>query len=231
MRQLALDLKLADHARFQSYLAGPNDIAVQAIQKLANSPNGEVIWLWGAFGSGRSHLLQSAIANAAENNLTCAWLPLGSKIDLAPGLLEGMGNLDLVCIDDIDCVAGQSEWEKYLFILFEDLREYQSNLIISASLPPSASAFQMKDLKSRLASGSTWKLMPLSDEQKIEALKLRANWRGFELPHETALYLFRRVERSNQALFSLLDELDNEALRSKRRLTIPFVKNFLKLST
>jgi DnaA family protein len=230
MRQLALDVKLADYARFESYFAGPNRVAVQALEQMAGNSAELVIWLWGAAGAGRSHLLQAAIAAAAESDRACAWLPLAHHDELASGMLEGMGSLDLVCIDDIDAIAGLPDWEQQLFRLFEELREQNASLVVSASAAPASVGFELKDLQSRLASGPVWKLLSLSDTEQIQALQLRARWRGFELPDETGRYLLRRVERSSEALFAVLDELDSAALREQRRLTIPFVKEVLQLS-
>jgi DnaA family protein len=230
MRQLALDLKLADYARFESYFPGPNQIATQALEQLAANSRAGVMWLWGVPGTGRSHLLQAVIAAAAASDRACAWLPLADNRELAPGLLDGLGNLELVCIDDVDAVAGHADWEQRLFRLFEDLRERNAGLVVAASAAPAAAGFKLKDLESRLASGPVWKLTALSDAEQMEALQLRAHWRGFELPDDTVRYLMRRVQRSNEALFALLDELDSEALRAQRRLTIPFVKEVLGLA-
>ncbi len=229
MRQLALDLRLADYARFDSYYPGPNQILLEALKQAATMPGAQVIWLWGAPGSGRSHLLQACVAAASADNYACAWLPLAETDTLTPEMLEGMGTLDLICIDDIDTIAGRPDWEQALFGLFEALREHDSRLIVSAATAPSSAGFQLRDLGSRLASGPTWKLKALSDADQLAALKLRARWRGLELPDETGRYLLRRVERSSAALFAMLDELDSAALAAQRRLTIPFVKQVLGL--
>jgi DnaA family protein len=224
MRQLALDLRLAEHARFDSYYAGPNELAVAALREVATNPAPRVIWLWGAAGSGRSHLLQACVAAGAEHDTACAWLPCGPAGGLVPEMLEGMGALSLVCIDDIDAIAGIVAWERALFGLFEELREHRGRLVVSAAAAPGAVHFGLRDLGSRLASGPTYRLAPLDDGDRLQALRARARWRGFELSDETGRFLLRRVERSNAALFAMLDELDVAALTAQRRLTIPFVK-------
>ena len=229
MRQLALDLQLADYARFESFHAGANELAVAALHDTASLAEPRVIWIWGASGSGRSHLLQACVAVAAANDFACAWLPLAADAGLAPEMLEGMGTLDLICIDDVDAVAGNDAWERALFRLFEELRERGGRLVASASAPPAAAGFRLPDLASRLASGPTFRLGPLDDADQLEALKRRAHWRGLDLPDDTGRYLLRRVERSNAALFEMLDELDAAALSAQRRLTIPFVKQVLGL--
>jgi DnaA family protein len=227
MRQLALDLKLADFALFETFYAGPNAAVVGTLKQAATEPGPRVTWLWGGTGTGRSHLLQALVAAASKAGDICAWLPLADS-DLAPGMLEGMGALQVLCVDDIDRVAGDAAWERALFRMFEDLRNNKGRLLVSASAPASEVAFALPDLQSRLASGPTWKLQPLDDDALLAAMQLRARWRGLELPEETGRYLLRRVERTTATLFALLDELDAAALEAQRGLTIPFVSNVLE---
>jgi DnaA family protein len=69
----------------------------------------------------------------------------------------------------------------------------------------------------------------LDEHAREAALKLRARHRGLELPGDTARYLLKRSRRDMASLYELLDKLDLEALRAKRRLTIPFVREVLEL--
>jgi DnaA family protein len=227
MKQLALDIKLADSARFDSYYAGPNGAVISALRAAALEPGWQVHWIWGATGTGRSHLLQSAVAAAGDAGFACAWLPLDMP-GLVPSMLEGMGGLDLLCVDNVDQVAGDAEWERALFVVFEELRASSGRLLVTAAMPMPQAGFQLRDLSSRLASGPTWKLQALDDAGLLEALQLRARWRGFELPDDAGRYLLRRSERSSKALFDLLDQLDSAALAAQRRLTVPFVKSYLE---
>jgi DnaA family protein len=226
MRQLALDLKLADYARFDTFYPGPNATALRAVRGAALASSTQVHWVWGRPGSGRSHLLQAAVAAAGEAGQAAAWLPLGSG-DMQPGMLEGMGQLDLLCVDDIDGVAGSREWEHALFRVFEELRAGGGRLIAAASAPAADAGFGLRDLASRLASGPTWKLATMDDDARLAALQLRSRWRGLELPDETGRYLLRRADRDSAALFRLLDKLDEAALAAQRRLTVPFVSSVI----
>jgi DnaA family protein len=227
MQQLTLDLKLADFAVFDTFHPGANAAVLHAVSTAATQPGQQVAWVWGAQGSGRSHLLQAAVAAATATGAACAWLPMASDEDLSPGMLEGMGGLDLLCVDDVDAIAGDEEWEQALFRVFEDLRNNSGRLLVTAAAPTNEVPFHLRDLASRLASGPTWKLQAMSDEDRLAALQLRSNWRGLDLPDETGQFLLRRVERSSTALFALLDELDQAALTAQRRLTVPFVKSVL----
>jgi DnaA family protein len=67
----------------------------------------------------------------------------------------------------------------------------------------------------------------LGEDERVSALQLRSRHRGLELPNDTARYLLKRSRRDMASLYELLDKLDGEALRAKRRLTIPFVRDVL----
>jgi DnaA family protein len=147
---------------------------------------------------------------------------------MGPGVLEGLADRALVCIDDIDRVAGNKEWEVTLFNLFNELHDNGGQMVIAAAAAPRESAFELPDLASRMSRLPVFQLRPLDEEQRAAALQLRAGHRGLELPDDTAAYLLKRSRRDMASLYELLDKLDLEALRAKRRLTVPFVREVLE---
>ena len=67
----------------------------------------------------------------------------------------------------------------------------------------------------------------LNDEEQVEALNLRADLRGFELPVETARYLQHRFPRDMRTLCEVLDTLDDAAFAAQRRITVPFIRDVI----
>ncbi|MEO7387400.1 MAG: DnaA regulatory inactivator Hda, partial [Gammaproteobacteria bacterium] len=100
-------------------------------------------------------------------------------------------------------------------------------LVVSAAAPPGEVPFQLADLASRLKSGGAYRVQPLDDDGRLAALKIRARFRGFELPDDTGRYLLNRTARGPASLFRVLDTLDRAALIAQKRLTIPFVRGVL----
>jgi len=231
MRQLPLGVQLGVSLRFETFHAGGNQEAVAALQLRARGDFRPPLWLYGAPGCGRSHLLQAACALAGGHGLTAAYLPLAAVRADGPALLEGFEQLRLVALDDLDAVAGAAEWERALFSLYNGLQEQRGCLVFAATLAPSALRFGLPDLASRLAASEVHRLQPLAEAEQAEALRRRAQHRGLELPEETLGYLTRRAPRDFAQLCRLLDELDTEALAAQRRLTVPFVRDWLARST
>ena len=148
-------------------------------------------------------------------------------LELTPAVFDGLEQMALVCLDDVDATAGTADWERALFDLFNRLRDSGSTLLVSAVKRPDQSGFNLPDLVSRLGWGVTYVLKPLDDVDVIKALTYRAAARGLELPEDTAQFLLRRFPRDLPSMFALLDTLDVASLIEQRRLTIPFVKSVL----
>jgi DnaA family protein len=225
--QLLLGVRLRDNSVFASYFAGTNAAAVDALRALAPGTLPPCVFLHGPPGTGKSHLLQAVCADAARRGLTAAYLPLQELSRMGPSMLSGWGELDIVCIDDIECVAAQSDWNRALFALHQQLEERRSKLLVASVHAPAALPMTLRDLASRLAGGLILTLHALSEAEQLQALQLHAQLRGFELPEETASYMLRRLPRDMTTLCRVLDELDEASLVAQRRLTVRFVTEVL----
>jgi len=223
-QQLPLRIGLRDSATFANFLPAANAQALHALQQQGEP----FIYLWGAGGCGKSHLLQAACHAVTEAGGSAVYLPLGELSQMSAELLEGMERMQLVCIDEVDSIAGNTRWEQALFHLYNRLRDSGNRLVVAGQAAPPALGLSLPDLVSRLGWGPVYQLQLLSDEEKAKALRLRAAQRGMEMPPEVANYLLNRAPRDMQALFALLDELDEVSLAAQRRLTIPFVREVIR---
>ncbi len=223
--QLALGVSLQDDATFDNFHFATDQQAVQALKAFSQSALDEpYIYLWGSAGSGRSHLLQASCHELQQQSGLAFYLPLSEVVDYGPAVLEGLDDFDLVCLDDIEAIAGREDWELALFHLFNRLRDSGRKLLVSADQAPAQLPLQLADLASRLSWGLIYQLQGLSDEDKLAALKLRAKRRGFELTDEVAQYILHRSPRDMRELFVVLERLDRASLSAQRKVTIPFVK-------
>lgn len=232
--QLPLGIKLPDNATFTNLITGKNGEAIDHVKQsiAAHLEDHSAIYLWGLPGSGKSHILQAACQAVSNDRSTAVYLSLKQLTDTGeplfdPGILQGLESIDLVCIDDIDAVAGHTDWEEALFHLYNRIQIANSRIFIAGNSAPVNLNIILADLRSRLAGGWVFQLQLLSDEEKKQALQLRAHTRGIVMPNEVSDYLLRYFPRDMHALFSLLDQLDTASMVEQRRLTIPFVKNVL----
>ena len=225
--QLPLPISLVEGATFENFHAADNRAAVDALKKLALSGGQRALFVWGGDGRGKSHLLQAACRLANLSGRRAIYLPMDQAVLLNPEVADNLDSYKLVCVDDVQRVAGIEPWQQALLVLFDALAQKGGGFVASARAAPSAIKRLLPDLASRLAWGPVFQLESLSDDDKIQALKQRAARRGFELPDDTAQFLLKRQQRDMRSLCATLDALDTASLAAQRRLTLPFVKAYL----
>lgn len=231
--QFTLAVTLPDDETLHSFYGADSSPAVAYIRQYlqpetANSGKPQPpVFVFGASGSGKSHLLYAACVQAQELGLTSQLLALDEFAQYSPRMLDNLEQLDLVCLDNIGAVAGDSHWQVALFDLYNRLAEHGKKLIIVADDQPTALGFTLPDLVSRLQACTVFQLRLLSDDDKQKLLQQKARVRGLDLPDEVARYLLNRQHRDIRALVDTLDILDKASMVHQRRLTIPFVKDVL----
>lgn len=223
--QLTLGVKLDDDARFENFFVGRQN--QQALDFLQADGDEQFVYVWGNGSPGLTHILQAACHRSTTQGKTSLYLPLKEKLHLSPEILDGVSSLAMVCIDDVDEIAGEEHWESALFTAFNSIKEGSTRLIIAGRSAPQNLEISLPDLHSRLQSGLILQLQPLDDEEKLLALQLRARQRGIELPSAVAEFILLRAQRSLASLMQILDQLDQSSLQQKRKLTIPLVKSTL----
>ena len=91
------------------------------------------IYIWSREGAGRSHLLHAACAELSARGDAVGYVPLDKRTWFVPEVMEGMEHLSLVCIDNIECVAGDEPWEMAIFNLYNRILESgKTRLLITA---------------------------------------------------------------------------------------------------
>ncbi len=223
--QLSLGIALRDNATFANYYTGDNAALLHSLQACVQGVGEQFLYVYGPSGVGRSHLLQACCHATTE--LSALYLPLKTHAELSPEMLEGLEQLHLICLDDVDAIVGMPEWEEALFHFYNRAREQGTRLIVSAECPPQPLKIHLADLHSRLACGLALHIHELSDVQKVAALQLRAHQRGLELSDEVGYFLLNHCPRDMSTLFEVLERLDKASLEAKRKLSIPFIKTVL----
>ncbi|MEQ8952793.1 MAG: DnaA regulatory inactivator Hda [Gammaproteobacteria bacterium] len=217
-RQLALGVRLDDDATFDNFhVSAGNRVVVTALQ----DPAQPVILVWGNLASGRTHLLQAACHREDGQSI---YIPGTEKSQLDPAILDEVEQLQLVCIDDVESIAGDPDWEQALFHAINTCNGGSTRLLLSANAPPGQLAIDLPDLQSRLQQALVFHLHDLNDTDKLAAFRFRATKRGMTVPLEVGEYIMQRSERSLAVLMDILERLDSSSLERQRRITIPLVK-------
>ncbi len=227
-RQLHLPIRFRDSASVDNFFPAGNEEVFSAFNGwLKGNTDKSVLFLHGVAGSGRSHLLQAACRFVSEKERPSIYGPAGDP-DISGEFISQLDPESTVCIDDLDQVVGDVHWEEAVLEVHERLLSSNGRLLLAALQPPRALGLTLPDLATRLAAGGVYRIRPLTERELPRAMQLRARRRGLELPDEVVEYLLRRVPRNSEVIFDLLDRVDEAAFAKKRRLTVPFIREFEK---
>ncbi len=224
-RQLPLPIRLSDTATLTNFCCAAGAAHEQSVAALRDFEHQQLVYLWGASGSGVSHLLQAACHLAGEMSRQAQYLPLADVLSYEPqSILENLEQFDLVCLDGVELLSQNPDWQQAVFDLFNSMREQGRRMILGANCPPRELPISLADLKSRLSWGLVFQLPALSDEEKVAVLQFRAARRGIDFAPEPARFLIRRASRDMTDLMARLRQLESAAIERGRTLTIPFIK-------
>jgi len=228
--QLSLSVQLPDDETFESFQSQSNHAVAMQLQSfidlhLNQESHPTALYLFGIKGVGKSHLLHACCTYANKSGLSALNLSFSEIEQLSVEMFVGLEQIDIICLDDIHLIAGNDEFERAVFDLFNRVTEQGKCLIISGDQNVSNLAIKLPDLLSRLSWGLTEQVKPIDDNEKIHALQYRAEQRGLSLANEAAKFLLTRFSREMSDLVKALDELDKASIREQRKITIPFIKD------
>ncbi len=212
MKQLILDLIPPPVPSLNNFVPGRNGEAVKALVDAASgTPPARILYLWGAGSSGKSHLAQSfrTVERTPE-----------FFVDYH-GVLPDMPTH--FAVDDIQSLTETRQNGVFNLINLINASQLSHVLIATGNATPRDLTIR-RDLASRLGQGLVFQLMPLSDEEKSEALRAHARSRGFALREEVIAYLLRHSRRDMASLIELLDALDKYSLETAREITLPLLR-------
>ncbi len=212
--QLVLRLRGRPQPSFGNFVATGNEEVVAAVRALAP---GDALWLWGAPGVGRSHLLLAAARCAGRY----ASLAAGAR----PALLDGLEEASLVAIDDLDAALPDRALEVALFRLVNELRARRGRLLIAASAPPRRVETHLADLASRFRQAAVYEVRGLPDAALGALLERRAAELGTRLPGALIGWILRRFPRDPAALTAVVDTLDEAAARARRPPSVALARS------
>ncbi len=240
-RQIALDLGHTPKPTLDNFIATGNENLIAVLKDIqrswqqaannqtASNADSKMIHLWGASGSGRTHLLSALQLQASELGINAYLLNHESSMDewraCADVLIQNNQAPGLLCVDDIDHLSEFAQGA--LFRLHNLIREASQQYLITTSLAAASNLQIREDLKTRLVWGLVFQMHALSDSEKLQALEQAAAERGLQISSEVAPWLLKHFHRDMPSLMSLLEALDNYSLETKRAITLPLLKEML----
>jgi DnaA family protein len=217
MRQIPLDLGFEATPTFDNFVPGTNAAALQHLRTLgaASAP----VYLWGASGSGKTHLLR-----ALAQRVQAAGARVGSFDPAAPVPWELQAAWGLVTLDRCDELGEQAQ--RAAFALFEEAAAAGVPFAAAGRLPPVDLPLR-DDLRTRLGWGHVFALDALAEPETRAALRREADRRAVFLGDELMNHLLTHHPRDLAHLVHLVERLDRYSLERSRPLSVTLLRQML----
>ena len=177
--------------------------------------------IWGGEGVGKTHLLR-AVAAAAGPLRPVIFCSTPAEIPAAQGDPTAAV---LVTVDEID--GARADAQGRMFTLCNALAASGGQWVAASRLPPARMALR-EDLRTRLAQGLAFEVLPLGDADKPQALVAYARERGFSLGDDVIAYLLAHGRRDMASLVATLAALDRHSLSTHRAVTVALLRDWLQ---
>ena len=222
--QLVFDLAASDPPSFSNFLPGRNAEALATLTALAAGTIAEVgILLWGAPGSGKTHLLRATVHAAQARGAAATFVAdPGALLALDP---ERLALQAIVAVDRVDLATPDAQ--AAIFRLFNALQERKRHLLAASRASPARLPLR-EDLRTRLGWGLAFEIAALADSDKAAALAAYAAQRGLPIGDDVIAYLLAHGRRDMPALLATLTALDRHSLAARRPITVPLLKEWLQ---
>lgn len=217
MRQIPLAIGPDTTPGFDTFVPGANAEVLAHLSGL--QPGSTKVYLWGAQGSGKTHLLRAWAA---------AWQAQGQQVgcfragDPLPWTL--WPDWSAVIIDDCHLLDEPSQ--RAAFSVYTLAAEQGVAFAAAGRLPPVDLPLR-EDLRTRLGWGHVFELKPLGEAEARAAVRREADRRGLFLSDEVMAFMLRRFSRDLKDMMALLDVIDQYALAQARPVTVPLLRRML----
>jgi len=223
-KQIPLNFKSSKNQTFEDFIVGMNAPTLESLRLFADS-SAYIFYLWGESGSGKSHALNAFIEENIKINKPSVLIKPKDLINRENVSLINI--FEYICIDNAETISADELLEEALFFWINEVKQAQKKLILASQISNIDQKWQLNDLRSRLASGQTHQLYPLSREGVLKVFHRQATEKGIILDKKVLNYLEKNCSMNMVFLQQLLDQLDKATLIHKKQVTIPLIKNIL----
>ena len=228
-RQLALQIQINERASLNNFfISKKNNKSIKILKNiLLGSDKGVQIFIDDLGSNGKSYLLQAICNDFSNSNNSSIYIPMKEAINLDASILEGVSELNLICIDDIDLINKRRDWEIALFNLINECYEKECFLLLSGSINKLEA---IPDLVSRIKKMETLRLEAINDDELLEATKAISKNLNMEISDKNMNYLINNSKRDIKTIFRTLSQLEKESLERKKSIGLNLIKEVIQNS-
>ena len=150
-QQLSLPIHQIDDETLENFYSDNNALLLNSLRQNMTDLQQQFFYLWGRQSVGKTHLLRALCNEYIQQQQSAIYVPLSKSQYFSTAVFENLEQQELVCLDDLQTIIGNSEWEIALFDLFNRIKANgKTLLVVSADQSPTALPVKLPDLASRL---------------------------------------------------------------------------------
>lgn len=239
---LRIESSLNPKYKFANFVVGSsNQFAHAAALAVGNNPAlaYNPLFLYGAVGLGKTHLLHAIGHQILENNPHARVRYLSAetftvdlieslKRDEMPAFRKRYRPLDVLLIDDIQFLAGKDRTQEEFFYTFNTLYESHKQIVISSDRYPKDLNNIEERLRSRFDSGVVADINHPDVETKVAILYKKADIHKKTIPQDVAIFIASNIKSNIRELEGLLLRIIAYASFTHREISLDLAKEILK---
>jgi chromosomal replication initiator protein len=227
---------------FDTFIVGSsNQFAHAACRAVAEAPSRSYnpLFIYGGVGLGKTHLMH-AIGHYVlrhDRNLKLTYISAerfmneminAVRYDRIIDFRERYRTVDVLCVDDVQFIAGKEATQTEFFHTFNALYDSQKQIVISSDCPP----HEIPQLEERLRSRFEWGLIADIQspdlETKVAILKKKADAEAVPLPDDVAIFIAGKIKSNIRELEGSLIRLIAYASLTGQQISLPLAQEVLR---
>ncbi|EWH09269.1 chromosomal replication initiator protein DnaA [Catenovulum agarivorans DS-2] len=238
----SLRSNLRENYTFDNFVEGKsNQLARAAATQVADNPGTAFnpLFLYGSTGLGKTHLMHAVGNEIRQRNPDAKIVYMHSERfvqDMVKAIQTNSiedwkrhyRSVDALLIDDIQFFAGKERSQEEFFHTFNALLEGNHQVILTSDRYPKEIDGVEERLKSRFGWGLTIIIEPPELETRVAILMKKAQESNFDLPHEVAFFIAKRLRSNVRDLEGALNRVIANANFTGKAVTIDFAKDALR---
>ncbi len=226
---------------FENFVVGKsNELAYAAAQAAAEAPGKKYnpLFIYGGVGLGKTHLLQAIGQAILKRNPRTKILYTNAE-KFTNEFVNALRNktidkfkttyreLDLLLVDDVQFMAGKEGTQEEFFHTFNDLYQYDKQIVLTSDRLPKAIPALEERLVSRFNSGLIADISSPDLETRIAILKSKCQEKKYSLEPELLQYLATHIQKNVRELEGALAKVMAYHELNKTMPTLESVKQIV----
>lgn len=232
--------KLSSKYTFEEFITGKcNEFAYNVCYQVAEEiPKGYLVYLYGNFGLGKTHLTQAVGNRLLERGFSQVYYMTAQDFlnymvkYLRSGMIETFKEkireeCEVLLLDGIHFFSGKEYTQNELALLLDYLLDSGKTVIFTSLKPPQELTHIDCSLKSRLSYGLLIKLGNPDFQTRKKILRYKAKKMGYNFPYEVIDYLARNLRGDIRQLESAVLGLVARASLLKEAISLELAKELI----